>query len=74
MVKCSGYTFQRIDTNDELSIAVGFTMRFHECTFDSECNFVVRKDKGSELEKKCKIDDVSKYFNVWEKQKIKQGR
>ena len=75
MVKCSGYNFQRIDENDDLSTdAVGFTRHFHHCSIDSKCNFVVKKSRGSEFEKKHKIDDISNYYSVWKKQKIRQGR
>ena len=74
MVKCSGYTFQRDDRNNENSMVVGFTKHFHQCSIDTDCNFVVKRNKGSKFEKKHKIDDISNYYNVWKKQKVKQGR
>ena len=73
IVTGSGDTFQRIDKNDESSMAIGFTMIFQECIFDFRCNFVVRKSKGSEFETMQDIYDVTKYYNVWKRLK-KQGR
>ena len=75
MVKCSGYTFQCIDESGDLSMdVVGFTRYSDQCSIDSECKFVVTRNKGSEFENKHKIDDTSNYYNVWKKQTMKQGR
>ena len=74
MANCSAYMFHRIDKNDNVSMVVGFTRHFHQCSIDSECNFVVKKSQGSKFEKKHQIDDVRNYYNVWEKQKVLQGR
>ena len=74
IVNCSGYTFQRIDKNDDMSMAVGFTRHFHECSIDYDCNFVVKRSPGFEFEKMHNVDDVTTFYSVWEKQKIKQGR
>ena len=73
-VKCSVYTFRRIDKNDNISMAVGFTMIFQACIFDAGCNFIVKSNKYSDLEKMQNTDGGSKLHNVWKKLKKKQGR
>ena len=67
MVECSGYTFQRIDKNYDIGMAVGFTRDFHQCSIDSECNFVVKRKAGSKLEKMHKIEDASTFYTIWKK-------
>ena len=73
IVNGSGDAFQRIDKNDEGNTVVGLTRFFHQCSIDSGCNFVVKKNEDSELEKLQNVDDVTKYYNVWKRLK-KQGR
>ena len=65
IVTCSEYTFRRIDKNDDVSMAVGFTMHFHQCSIDYECNFLVNKNQGSEFEKRQRADDVTNFYYVW---------
>ena len=55
-------------------MAVDFTRIFHECTFESGCSFIVKRSKGSELEKMKKIDDVTNFYNVWKKLETRNGR
>ena len=66
--------FQRIDKHDAGIMPVGFTRHYHQCSINSECNYVVKKSQGSQFEKKHEIDDVNNYYHVWEKQKIRHGR
>ena len=67
MVECSGYTFQRIDKNYDVGMAVGFTRDFHQCSIDSECNFVVKRKAGSKLERMQNIEDASTFYTIWKK-------
>ena len=67
IVICFGYTFQRIDENDDNIATIGFTKIFHQCSLDSTCNFVVKPKKNSDLEKRQTIDDVATLYNVWKK-------
>ena len=66
-VSSFGYTFQRIDKNDDNSLIVDFTSIFHECSFESICNFVVKANKNSEMEKRQNVDDISTLLYIWKK-------
>ena len=73
MVKCSGYTFQRINKYDDISMPIGFTMAFQQRSFDLSCNFVANRHKSSDLEKIHKIQDVCRFCNAWKKLENKEG-
>ena len=65
IVSCFGAIFQRIDENEDSSATVGFTKIFHQCSIDPNCNFAVKRNKNSDMEKRQNIDDNAKLFNVW---------
>ena len=63
-----------MNKNDDGNMPVGFTMIFHECIFDSGCNFVVKRNKDSELEKMHDIEEGSELYSVWKKQEMNTAK
>ena len=63
----SGTAFHRIDSNPCKQTNATVTGIFHRCSFDPTCRFVVKPTENGSLEKRSTVDDVTKFYNVWEK-------
>eukprot|EP00795_Rhopilema_esculentum_P003197 gene3197-1511_t len=60
-------SFLRVDNSSISLYPAEVTETWHECSIDSKCNFLVKQQEKSKVEKRESIIAVTDYFAVWKK-------